>query len=322
MKCLGLVAAAFTFFPTASSVAQSATRVQPTATRALLLDAVINGHAIVAVGERGTVIRTVDSGETWEVAPTPTHATLTGISFANANPNIGWAVGHDGVILHTRDGGETWTEQFHAEDRETVFLDVATIDTTRAIAVGAFGACYTTRDGGRTWQSQKLSDHDAHLNRITLTPEGGIYIAGERGTLLFLPSFTKPAQLLTSPGQVSLYGVALIGQNTLLAYGVRGHLYESSNAGQSWERIDSPLPARFASALRLKSGTILIAGQARSFIASRDGGRTFRTWQTPLTTAVAEIVEAPNGMILAFGEAGVTRLDPPEPPPPTKPPVF
>ncbi|WP_138223341.1 WD40/YVTN/BNR-like repeat-containing protein [Nibricoccus aquaticus] len=282
----------------------------PHAARGLLLDAALNGHAIVAVGERGAIVRSVDSGETWESLASPTHATLTGIAFAN--PTIGWVVGHDGVILYTRDGGETWTEQFHAEDRETVFLDVAAIDTARAIAIGAFGVCYTTRDSGRNWLRQHLSEEDNHLNRITHGHDSELFIAGERGTLLRLPAFNKPAERLASPHEASFYGLTPVSTDTLLAYGLRGHIYRSQDDGSSWQRVASPLPALFSNALRLKSGTIILSGQARAFLVSRDAGRTFRAWQPPLTTAVAELLEAPNGLLLAFGEAGVTRLEPPD----------
>jgi photosystem II stability/assembly factor-like uncharacterized protein len=282
----------------------------PPAARGLLLDAVLNGHAILAVGERGAIIRSVDSGDTWESLASPTHATLTGIAFGT--PLSGWAVGHDGIILHSRDGGETWSEQFRAEDREIVFLDVAAIDSARAIAVGAFGICYSTRDSGRTWLPQKLVEEDNHLNRLSRGQESELYIAGERGTLLHLPSLAKPAHTLPSPDDISFYGVLAVSKETLLAYGLRGHLFRSVDDGQTWTAIKSPLPALFSTALKLKSGAILVAGQPRAFLVSRDDGLTFRAWQPPMTTAVAELIEAPNGMLLAFGEAGVTRLDPPD----------
>ncbi|MGC4075120.1 MAG: YCF48-related protein [Nibricoccus sp.] len=302
----------FLLFITLAPFACAASTALPYAARGLLLDAALNGHAIVAVGERGAIVRSVDSGETWEVLASPTRATLTGISFAN--PTVGWAVGHDGLILTTRDGGETWTEQFHAEDRETVFLDVAAIDSSRAVAVGAFGVCYTTKDGGRNWVRLKLIDEDNHLNRITVGRDAELFIAGERGTLLHLPSFNKSIERLPSPEDVSFYGLTPIAGNTLLAYGLRGHIYRSQDGGQTWERIESPLQALFSTAIRLKSGTILVAGQARAFLVSRDGGYTFRAWEPPITTAVAEIMEAPNGLLLAFGEAGISRLDPPDAP--------
>jgi photosystem II stability/assembly factor-like uncharacterized protein len=281
----------------------------PPAARGLLLDATLNGHVILAVGERGAIIRSVDSGETWETIPSPTRATLTGIAFGT--PLSGWAVGHDGVILHTRDGGETWSEQFRADDPETVFLDVAAMDSTRALAVGAFGRAYGTRDSGRTWSPLKIIEDDHHLNRISPGAPGEFYVAGERGALLHLSALTKEPGVLASPDAVSFYGVHRLPDDAMLAYGLRGHLFRSEDRGGSWQEIKSPQPALLATAVTLRSGVVVLAGQARAFLISRDSGRSFQSWEPPITTAVAELLEAPNGLLLAFGEAGVTRLEPP-----------
>jgi len=290
----------------------------PAAARGLILDAAVNGVAIVAVGERGAIIRSADSGDSWETLTSPTHADLTALVFAT--PSHGWAVGHGGIILHTLDGGETWTEQFQTENRDTVFLDVAAIDQQRAIAVGAFGACWITLDGGRNWQPQKLPVEDNHLNRVTLNTDGDFYIAGERGTLLQITSLKRNAALLHLPSPSSYYGILPLSKTTLLAHGLGGRIYRSEDAGASWKNISSPLSALFATSIRLKSGTIILAGQARAFVISLDEGRTFQVWNPPHTTAIAELIEAPNGKLLAFGEGGVARLNPP--PAPENPPVV
>ena len=290
----------------------------PPAARGLLLDAAVNGIAIIAVGERGAIIRSADSGATWETLSSPTHADLTALAFAT--PSHGWAVGHGGVILHTLDGGETWTEQFKTPHADTVFLDVAALDQQRAIAVGAFGACFITLDGGRSWLEQKLPIEDNHLNRIATTPAGDVYLAGERGTLLHLASLKHAAAPLTTPSPSSYYGIRPLTETTLLAHGLGGRIHRSEDAGASWQNIPSPLSALFATSIRLKSGTLVLAGQARAFAISLDEGRTFQRWQPPLTTAVAELLEAPNGALLAFGEAGVSIL--PAPPAPENPPVV
>lgn len=299
------------------SAAPAASAKFPPAARGLLLDAAVNGIAIIAVGERGAIIRSADSGVTWETLSSPTHADLTALAFAT--PSHGWAVGHGGIILHTLDGGETWTEQFHTENPDTVFLDVAASDQQRAIAVGAFGACWITLDGGRTWQPQKLPVGDNHLNRVTLHTDGDFYVAGERGTLLQIASLKQNATLLHSPSPSPYYGILPLSKTTLLAHGLGGRIYRSEDAGASWKNIPSPLAALFATSIRLKSGTIILAGQARAFAISLDEGRTFQTWHPAHTAAVAELIEAPNGTLLAFGEGGVSRLSPP--PAPENPPV-
>ena len=66
-----------------------------------------------------------------------------------------------------------------------------------------------------------------------------------------------------------------------------------------------------ATALKLKSGTLVFAGQSRAWFVSRDGGKTVAPWSGPPTPAVARLLELPDGSLLALGEAGATILPAP-----------
>ena len=70
-------------------------------------------RAALAVGERGIVLLSDDSGMTWRQARVPVSVSLTAVQFVDAEQ--GWAVGHLGVVLHTEDGGETWHKQLDGE---------------------------------------------------------------------------------------------------------------------------------------------------------------------------------------------------------------
>ena len=85
----------------------------------------------------------------------------------------------------------------------------------------------------------------------------------------------------------------------------------SDDSGQTWQPVANASTALLATAARLPDGTLVLAGQARAFLASRDGGRTFTAWSPDLTTAVSKLLVAPDGALFAFGEAGVTRLPAP-----------
>jgi len=61
------------------------------------------------VGERGTLLRTIDGGETWTVIPTNTSVTLLSIQFLTDDE--GWAIGRSGTILRSSDEGKTWVPQ-------------------------------------------------------------------------------------------------------------------------------------------------------------------------------------------------------------------
>ena len=74
--------------------------------------------------------------------------------------------------------------------------------------------------------------------------------------------------------------------------------------------MPTPAPeSEDATAVRLKDGTLVLAGQARTVWVSRDAGVSLRAMAEAPTTAIAELVELPDGKVLAVGEAGVTVIE-------------
>lgn len=278
--------------------------------RMLLLDGVVAGSATIAVGERGTILRSTDSARTWQATAAPASATLTGVSFA-PDAKHGWAVGHDALILATTDGGQTWQKQWQGESLGDSFLDVLAVDEKHVIAVGAFGLYLSTADGGHTWTQRRLLDDDYHLNRLTRGPSGTLYLAGEHGTLLRSTDRGATWTPIDSPYDGSFYGILPLGEHELLAHGLRGRLYHSTDDGESWSPLANDQRVLLSTALRLADGTIVVAGQARSFFISRDHAKTIVAWAPDLKTAVAELLTTPDGTLLALGEAGATRLPAP-----------
>jgi photosystem II stability/assembly factor-like uncharacterized protein len=273
------------------------------------LDACLVGGHIYAIGERGALIRSEDSGKNWESISLPVNATLTGITFADSHR--GWIVGHDGTLLFTNDGGSSWNVQPLKDSDDVSFLDTLAFDAQRVIAVGAFGTFLSTTDGGRSWISAKVLSEDLHLNLLTRGAGSSFFIAGERGTLLSFADFRAVPRLLTTGYEGSFNGIVLLADTALLAYGLRGHAFRSEDQGGTWTPVPGLPPVLLSTAVQLKSGLVVMAGQARIFLVSRDNGRTFSRWATGVTTAVAKLLEAPDDTLLAFGEAGVSRLVPP-----------
>ena len=78
---------------------------------------------MVALGERGTILRTIDGGGTWAVVPPLVRSTLLGVRFVNNDD--GFCVGRGGVILATEDGGVTWRRQESGTKRNLFALHAA-----------------------------------------------------------------------------------------------------------------------------------------------------------------------------------------------------
>ncbi len=294
------------------SIAATVLRAADVVPRMLLLDGAVVGSDVIAVGERGTILRSTDQAKTWQpaIVAGPATATLTGVSFA-PDQQHGWAVGHDALILASADAGHTWTKQFQGENLQDSFLDVLALDARRVLAVGAYGLCMQTSDGGQTWTRRKLSDDDYHFNRISGGPAGTLYLAGEHGTLFRSGDRGQTWTKLAAPYDGSFYGVLPLERGMLLAYGLRGRVFRSPDDGATWVPVATPQPVLLATAARLSGNTIVVGGQARALLVSRDYGRTLQAWPASLGTAVAELLELPDGSVLALGEAGATVLSKP-----------
>ncbi len=282
-------------------------------TRGLLLDACRVGHAVVAVGERGNIVRSDDSGRSWEVLHTPSAATLTAVTFTDLQH--GWAVGHLGTILATRDGGTTWSLQGETLGPDVSLLDVTTFDNRHVLAVGAYGAAFHSYDGGRTWNPVRLLEEELHLNHLHVHSFEVFFAAGEAGTLRRIRDVRTPSEAVDVGYEGSFNGMIAL-PDALLVYGLRGHVYRSVDEGVTWQPAAGIDPVLLSAGVRLTSGTVVVGGQARHFYISHDDGQTFQRWETPLIWVVSALVEAPDGFVLAFGEGGVARLEPPPPPPP------
>jgi len=90
--------------------------------------AVVQGSGIFVTGGWGLVLRSRDSGATWERVKMPPgieHRYLCSLDFADARQ--GWIGGDEGTIIGTTDGGQTW----HKEETGTNGLvrDVAVVDS-------------------------------------------------------------------------------------------------------------------------------------------------------------------------------------------------
>lgn len=132
-----------------------------------------------AVGTKGTILKTVDSGNRWEKCRSGVESDLHGV-WAQDGQTVA-VVGEGGVILHTTDGGLSWSRQesgVQADLNSMVF-----VDENAGWIVGAKGTILRTDDRGQTWRAER-SAVSSDLNAVFfLNPSRG-WIVGETGTLL------------------------------------------------------------------------------------------------------------------------------------------
>jgi photosystem II stability/assembly factor-like uncharacterized protein len=144
-----------------------------------------------AVGESGTIQRTIDGGATWTLQDAHTRKLLYDV--AAIDDNHAWAVGAVGTILRTVDGGRNWDEQSSGVTEALRAVHFA--DPQRGWAVGAKGTIISTANGGARWRRQtpgvELNLNDVVFPKAKDGPAEGPregpregWIAGDRGLLL------------------------------------------------------------------------------------------------------------------------------------------
>ena len=280
----------------------------PLAASSLLLDVASRGGLLVAVGERGHVLVSGDSGQSWRQADVGSRALLTGVFMYDAR--LGWAVGHDEVVVRTRDGGLTWERVHSAPEREKPLLDVWFADDRTGLAVGAYGGLLATSDGGDTWtRRQVYGEDDFHLNQIAAAADGTLFVAAEAGHLYRSSDRGATWQRLTSPYDGSFFGLLPLPDGSLLAFGLRGHLYRSPDGGRSWTAIPTGTDATLTCALDLGSGRFVVGGMDGTLLWSAGDGAAVRKQDLPDRKAIVALAQGAPGTLLIFGEGGVRHVE-------------
>ena len=274
-------------------------RIAPLASQSLLLDITeINQSKLIVVGERGHILISTD-GVKWQQAQVPVQTTLTAVYFIDEMN--GWAVGHDATILSSNDGGLSWQLQQQFPKVQKPLLDVLFFDANNGVAVGAYGLFYRTSDGGKHWAIEyhneflypedqaylaelKLEDEVAyldeqssilpHFNRILADGEA-LYLAGEIGLIAKSDDLGLSWEKLDDIYPGSFYDINRTKDGSLLAVGLRGHIFRSLLDGTSWQESKSGVTALLSSIVLSDDQRVFILGNNGVLLASDDDGETF-----------------------------------------------
>lgn len=300
--------------------------------KSLMLDiSKVGEHALIAVGERGHVVRSTD-GSNWQQMPVPTQTTLTAVTFYDQL--LGWAVGHDSTILHTNDGGFSWVVQQHLPKLQRPLLDISFKNQFEGVAVGAYGLFYRTTDGGKTWiqehhvsllpqedveylEELRKEDEEAyfeernsilpHFNRIYVDGRTS-YLTGEMGLIAKSHDFGKSWVRFPDIYHGSFFDVKRTAKGNLLAVGLRGNVFRSLKNGTPWLHSDTETTALLNQIVVANEDQLFIIGNAGVLLESNDDGLTFsRHNQADGKGLIAAAVF--KNLLIVASEVGIKALE-------------
>lgn len=259
----------------------------------------INERVVWAGGSKGTVLRTSDGGENWEVIKVPNAEKLDfrGIKGIDEKTAVAVSAGlaEEGQarIYRTEDAGKTW-QQVWQTDQKGVFLDgVAFWDKKNGIIFGdpidSHLYLLKTADGGKTWE--------------LLSPAG------------LAANLPNEASFAASNSTMVVQG----SKNVWIGTGGADHarVFYSSDRGQSWKVTDTPMKANASSGifgLRFWDANhgIAVGGDYKAdkeafenIIVTQDGGKTWKKTTSTNPAGLKEaVVKLKNGTLVAVGPAG------------------
>jgi len=108
----------------------------------------INQNNGIAVGDAGTIIRTTDGGENWQIINSGVTDVLNSVSYIDENNII--IVGNGGLILKSIDAGQTWAQK-NVSGMTYDLLGLDMLPSGKGIAGGRAQTILWTNDGGENW---------------------------------------------------------------------------------------------------------------------------------------------------------------------------
>jgi len=306
----------------------------PLASHALINGLALAGKRLVGAGQRGHIVYSDDQGVSWTQARVPVSTDLVALQFPT--PLQGWAVGHDGVVLHTDDGGTSWRVQLDghviaalllrtydhdgvdavlradarrlaAQGADQSLLDVWFDNARSGFVVGAFNLIFHTDDGGASWQpwlDRSANPKAYHLNAIR-SVGGATYVVGEQGLLVKLAAGAGRFEALKTPYEGSFFGI--VGEaGSLMAYGLRGNAWRSTDGGLSWAKVDTSLQVGLTAGTVFGDGRYALVSQGGQVLLSDDHGASFHPMPRAAPGPVSAVA-AVDGALVLGGLRGLRR---------------
>ena len=326
--------------------------IMPRASHSLLLDVTHTASGFFVVGERGHILSSSD-GQTWKQQAVPTRSTLTSITTADGQLWAGGhdgvimhsADGGQTWSAQRRDPFQLQPQEDPADHdprQGSPILDILFIDANTGIAIGANSLMLMTTDGGVTWTPKQAlpqttaapaaapvadasgvfsqdqltlgAETDPHFNSITHTGSGALAIVGERGTFVRSRDGGATWQKAGFPYAGSMFGVLSWDGDHILAFGLRGNIYESDDLGDNWHKVDSGVNSSLIGGQALANGGAILVGSNGVVLTRKDAASPFvlsnyhnAAGETPV---LANAFDAGNGQYLLIGDKGVDLYQP------------
>ena len=170
---------------------------------------VVNSDVVWASGAKGTVLRSIDGGQsiTTVLVPGSEAIDFRDVHAFDADRAIVMTAGQPARMVLTENGGKTWAITYECEDKRSFFNAMAFWDDNRGIAfsdpIDGKLLIISTQDGGKSWQTLEPDRQPTTANDEHGYAASGTCLAVGRGGRVWIglggPGTNVPTTMFSEP---------------------------------------------------------------------------------------------------------------------------
>jgi len=225
-----------------------------------------------AVGDKGVILSTKDSGKTWSISKWGEYS-FSDIHMTDRNRGI--IASENGVILATESGGREW-RVINTEDASTDFKTISAYGSMILIT-GTKGRILISNDSGTTWALKTLNEarrkkKPVNLNNSFIINNRDIWITGDDGVLIHTKDGGATWTQQTFK-DYNYYAVFFPSRTEGFIAGEKGVIIHTTDGGLNWK--SEKLPAFRVNSIFNAAGLLWAIGNGGTIQYSGNSGKSW-----------------------------------------------
>ncbi|MCX6149762.1 MAG: YCF48-related protein [Ignavibacteriales bacterium] len=259
----------------------------------------INASIGFCCGNNGTVLKTKDSGSTWNKIILPYRFNFTDVCFTKEG--FGFMIGDSSIILKSTDNGETWNKVNLSEGSSLIRIKF--IDDKNGFILGNKGFLMKTSDGGNQWRSIITKSQNILFDLAFYNKKSG-FIVGWNGEVLKTTDLGETWSNQNSIGSNYLKAITFLNAKDGFVIGSSGNLFVTVDSGDEWNKIETTFTDALFDLTFVGKLNCYIVGAKGRVLFSQDGGKNWNSDAVKSYTTLKRIISTSNGNIFAVGVNG------------------
>jgi photosystem II stability/assembly factor-like uncharacterized protein len=280
-------------------------------------------------GSSGTLLETIDGGQTWRKLYPLTKDNLRDVYFANEK--VGWLVAERDVLklktndeprtylLKTQDGGSSWQRVFlNGADVNARLVRVVFADSQRGWVFGESGTVFATRDGGVQWTRQAAPTRHLLLGGTFVDYAHG-WLVGAGATILQTSDggMSWQSGVVRDGAGARFTATSFAGNSLGWAVGTAGLIFATNDGGRTWFAQHSTIDTDLFDVKFVDTSEGWAVGSQGTLLGTKDGGRHWLATSSGTSHALERLFFVDQdhgwavgfgGTLLSYGPLGAPRL--------------